>query len=45
MDKFVERSGLTVDAVSSMLLLLELKGLVAAATGGFYSRLTSETTR
>jgi DNA processing protein len=44
-DEFVERSGLTVDAVSSMLLLLELKGLVAAATGGFYSRLTSEPTR
>lgn len=44
-DEIVEHSGLTVDAVSSMLLLLELKGLVAAGTGGLYSRLTPGTTR
>jgi DNA processing protein len=38
-DVLVDRSGLTADAVSSMLLLLELRGLVAAQPGGMYSRL------
>lgn len=38
-DEIVERSGLTVDIVSSMLLILELKGLVAAGVGGLYVRL------
>jgi len=37
-DTLVERSGLTADAVSSMLLALELKGLVLACAGGRYMR-------
>lgn len=37
-DVLVERSGLTVDAVSSMLLILELQGYVSTAPGGFYAR-------
>jgi len=44
-DELVERSGLTADTVSSMLLILELKGLVAAGSGGLYVRLTPGTTR
>lgn len=43
-DAVVERSGLTADTVSSMLLMLELKGLVAAF-GGLYTRLTPGTSR
>ncbi len=43
-DELVERSGLTADAVSSMLPLLELKGLIAAEFGGLYTRLTPGTT-
>lgn len=35
-DKVVERSGLTADAVCSMLLVLELQGLVTATSGGHY---------
>ena len=35
-DKVVERSGLTVDAVCSMLLVLELQGYVATMSGGRY---------
>ena len=38
-DRLVERTGLTPDAVSSMLLLLELQGHVAALGGGRYARL------
>lgn len=38
-DALVQRTGLTADAVSSMLLILELRGLVAAMTGGHYCRL------
>ncbi len=34
-DLLVERSGLTAEAVSSMLLLLELQGYVTAAAGGY----------
>ncbi len=34
-DTLVERSGLTAEAVSSMLLLLELQGLVAVVPGGY----------
>lgn len=34
-DVIVQRSGLTVDVVSSMLLILELHGLVAAVPGGY----------
>jgi DNA processing protein len=35
-DTLVERTGLTAEAVSSMLLILELRGLVAQAPGGAY---------
>lgn len=38
-DTLVERTGLTVEALSSMLLLLELNGLVASAGGGRYQRI------
>ncbi|WP_217631994.1 DNA-processing protein DprA [Thiohalomonas denitrificans] len=34
-DRLVERSGLTPDAVSSMLLLLELQGYVVSVAGGY----------
>ena len=37
-DALVERTGLTPDVVSSMLLMLELQGHVEAAPGGRYSR-------
>jgi DNA processing protein len=40
-DLLVERSGLTAEAISSMLLVLELQGIVAAAPGGLYSRLNN----
>lgn len=43
-DEIIERCGLTADIVSSMLIVLELKGLVAAA-GGLYMRLTPGTTQ
>lgn len=39
-DDMVERSGLTAEAVSSMLLLLELQGLIEASPGGLYNRVT-----
>ncbi len=35
-DTLVERSGLTADTVSSMLLILELEGRVSSAPGGAY---------
>ena len=38
-DLLVERCGLTAEVVSSMLLMLELKGHVAAVPGGVYRRL------
>ncbi|MDX1655862.1 MAG: DNA-processing protein DprA, partial [Candidatus Competibacteraceae bacterium] len=41
-DALVERSTLTAEAVSSMLLILELQGFVAAAPGGLYARLKTE---
>lgn len=41
-DMLVERCGLTAEVVSSMLLILELQGHVAAAPGGLYSRLKTE---
>ena len=41
-DLLVERCGLTAEAVSSMLLILELQGYVAAVPGGLYSRLKTE---
>jgi DNA processing protein len=37
-DLLVERSGLAADAVSSMLLILELRGIVSAHPGGAYAR-------
>ena len=37
-DRLVERSGLTAEAVSSMLLILELNGNVSAMPGGLYLR-------
>jgi DNA processing protein len=37
-DKLIENSGLTADAVSSMLLLLELQGEVESLPGGRYVR-------
>ena len=36
-DELVERSGLTIDEVSSMLLILELDGVVEKQSGGRYS--------
>jgi DNA processing protein len=39
LDVLVERSGLTADAVSSMLVTLELDGLVATMPGGRFQRL------
>jgi DNA processing protein len=36
-DAMIEHSGLTAEAVSSMLLTLELQGCVTS-TGGLYSR-------
>lgn len=44
-DRLVERSGLTADVVSSMLLILELEGYVTVAPGGGYSRTSKETCR
>ncbi len=37
-DELIQRSGLTAEAVSSMLLLLELDGFVCTMPGGRYSR-------
>ena len=39
-DSLIERSGLTPEAVSSMLLVLELQGHVVSAPGGHYTRVT-----
>jgi DNA processing protein len=38
-DTLVELSGLTAAAISSMLLILELRGLVATQSGGLYVRI------
>jgi DNA processing protein len=38
-DVLVERSGLTIDKLSSMLLLLELNDLIESAPGGCYVRI------
>lgn len=43
LDTLVERSGLTPEVISSMLLILELRGLVATAAGGRYLRLAPRT--
>ena len=37
-DAIIEQSGLTARAVSAMLLMLELRGMVEAHPGGAYSR-------
>jgi DNA processing protein len=37
-DVLIERSGLTADVVSSMLLTLELQGIIESMPGGSYSR-------
>ncbi len=37
-DEVVSRTGLNVEAVASILLVLELQGFVASAPGGLYSR-------
>lgn len=41
-DSLVERTGLTADVVSSMLLVLELHGYVQAIPGGRYRRASAE---
>ena len=38
MDHLIEQTGLTANAVSSMLLMLELKGVVEVHQGGTFSR-------
>ncbi len=38
-DRLVERSGLTAESVSSILLVLELQGYVSSSAGGLYSQL------
>ena len=38
-DELVERSGLTIDKLSSMLVLLELNDFIQSAPGGFYVRI------
>jgi len=42
-DALVERTGLTTDVVSSMLLMLELKGYVSSAPGALYVRVADHT--
>ncbi len=42
LDLIIQRSGLTADAVSSMLLIMELNGMVALESGGCYVRLDAE---
>ncbi|MEJ1470457.1 MAG: DNA-protecting protein DprA, partial [Candidatus Sedimenticola sp. (ex Thyasira tokunagai)] len=41
-DLLIERSGLTAEAVSSMLLMLELEGRVSSAPGGRYCLTTAK---
>jgi DNA processing protein len=42
-DPLIERSGLTAEEVSSMLILLELEGHVSSAPGGIYCRTGNRT--
>lgn len=37
-DRLIELTGLTIDSVSSMLLILELRGLIVSQAGGVYIR-------
>ncbi len=39
-DTLVERTGLTAEELSSMLLVLELKNIVSPVAGGFYARIS-----
>ena len=39
MDTLCQRSGLTIEALSAILLQLELEGLIAAVPGGLYQRI------
>ncbi|OOZ41278.1 DNA protecting protein DprA [Solemya pervernicosa gill symbiont] len=41
-DTLIERSGLTADVVSSMLLILEMRGIITALPGGSYTRTSHE---
>jgi DNA processing protein len=41
-DTLVERTGLTAEKVSSILLALELEGCVTSAAGGLYNRTTGK---
>jgi DNA processing protein len=41
LDRLIVRTGLKPDAVSSMMLILELEGHVQAAPGGRYSRVAN----
>ena len=41
-DMLIERTGLTIEKVSSMLLILELRGFVSSAAGGFIIKTTKE---
>jgi DNA processing protein len=38
-DKLVDMSGLTAEAISSMLLILELEGMIKTVSGGLYMRI------
>jgi DNA processing protein len=42
-DNLVDQSGLTVESISSLLLMLELRGWVASQSGGLYVRCTATT--
>ena len=41
LEHLVQISGLTVNEVSSMLMILELEGSVASLAGGKYQKITS----
>jgi DNA processing protein len=41
LDMLIARTGLKAEAVSSMMLILELEGHVQAAPGGRYSRVSN----
>lgn len=43
-DTMMERSGLTANAVSSMLLILELRGYVSSTAGGGFARTSKRLT-
>lgn len=41
-DSIIQRSGLTAESVSSMLLIMELNNFIASEPGGYYLRLQSD---